>query len=123
MNDAVSIIIPVFNEAHTLPKTLMHLTDSGCIEGIEIIIVDDCSEDKSYYISLELEKKYPEIIVLRHLQNQGKGAALRTGFKKATGDFIAVQDADLEYDPKDLKRLLKPLINEDADVVLGSRFL
>lgn len=123
-NSKLSVVIPCYNEEVTLNKCIenvLKIADSGL--SLEIIIVDDCSEDKSYYISLELEKKYPEIIVLRHLQNQGKGAALRTGFKKATGDFIAVQDADLEYDPKDLKRLLKPLINEDADVVLGSRFL
>ena len=71
----------------------------------------------------QLQHEYKEIKVMKHDKNQGKGAALRTGFKKATGDFVAVQDADLEYDPMDLKRLIVPLINGDADVVLGSRFL
>jgi glycosyltransferase involved in cell wall biosynthesis len=91
--------------------------------ALEVIIVDDNSSDQSHKIALELESLYPEITVLQHDINQGKGAALRTGFSGANGDFVAVQDADLEYDPADLKRLLGPLINNEADVVLGSRFL
>jgi dolichol-phosphate mannosyltransferase len=92
--------------------------------SLEIIVVDDCSTDGSYAIALELEKNYPGLVsVVRHEKNQGKGAALRTGFAGATGDYVCVQDADLEYDPGDLKRLLKPLRSGSADVVLGSRFL
>ena len=120
----LSIIIPSFNEEKTLKecvKRVMKITDESLF--LEIIIVDDCSSDGSLSVARELESKHPEILVLHHEKNQGKGAALRTGFQKATGDFVAVQDADLEYDPMDLKRLLVPLINGDADVVFGSRFL
>ena len=85
--------------------------------------MDDCSSDGSLSIARELEKGHEQIVLVKHEENQGKGAALRTGFKRALGDFVAVQDADLEYDPKDLRRILVPLINGDADVVLGSRFL
>ena len=74
-------------------------------------------------IARELESKYSEILVLSHQNNLGKGAALRTGFQKATGDFVAVQDADLEYNPMEFKKLLVPLIKNQADVVIGSRFL
>jgi glycosyltransferase involved in cell wall biosynthesis len=90
---------------------------------LEIIIVDDCSTDSSPEIAERLSAQYPQIIYCRHERNQGKGAALRTGFGKATGDFVAIQDADLEYDPQDLKKLLTPLLNGTADVVFGSRFL
>jgi glycosyltransferase involved in cell wall biosynthesis len=91
--------------------------------SLEIIIVDDCSTDKSFSIACELEKSHAQVTVLRHQINMGKGAALRSGFAVVKGDFVAVQDADLEYDPMDLKKLLKPLANGDADVVLGLRFL
>ncbi len=118
-------MIPCFNERNTLRECLdrvVSINDSDL--SLEIIIVDDCSTDGSHAIALELAEKYPEqVTVLGHKKNLGKGAALRTGFAKATGDFVCVQDADLEYDPADLKRLLKPLISGNADVVLGSRFL
>lgn len=119
-----SIIIPCFNEEKTLKgcvERVMKIADESLF--LEVIIVDDHSSDGSLLIARELESKHPEILVLDHEKNQGKGAALRTGFQKATGDFVAVQDADLEYNPMDLKRLLVPLINGDADVVFGSRFL
>jgi len=91
--------------------------------NLEIIIVDDCSTDGSFDIAKRLAEKYEELFILQHDVNQGKGAALQTGFANATGDFVAVQDADLEYNPMDLKRLVEPLANDEADVVLGSRFL
>jgi dolichol-phosphate mannosyltransferase len=119
-----SIVVPCFNEEKTLKKCIekvLEIADSTL--SLELIIVDDCSSDSSLEIARELENKYSEIIVLSHQKNQGKGAALRTGFQKATGDFVAVQDADLEYNPMEFKKLLVPLINNDADVVLGSRFL
>jgi dolichol-phosphate mannosyltransferase len=90
---------------------------------LEIIIVDDCSTDRSLDIARSLKATDDRIQVLHHAVNQGKGAALNTGFGQASGDYVAVQDADLEYDPQDLKRLLEPLEAGKADVVLGSRFL
>lgn len=120
----LSVIIPCFNEENTLRKCVKRvLAVADEFLFPEIIIVDDCSSDKSLSIARELEAEHPEIKVLAHGKNQGKGAALRTGFQKAAGDFVAVQDADLEYDPMDLKRLLEPLRNGDADVVFGSRFM
>jgi dolichol-phosphate mannosyltransferase len=120
----LSVVIPCFNEEKTLKKCVkkvLALADEQL--SLEIIIVDDCSQDRSLEIAKSLESQHREITVLHHEKNQGKGAALRTGFQEATGDFVAVQDADLEYNPQDLKRLLIPLRNGEADVVLGSRFL
>lgn len=120
----LSIIIPCFNEANTLlpcVEKVRSIADEDL--SLQIIIVDDHSSDASLQIATELSRKYPEITVESHRQNRGKGAALRTGIAKATGDFVAIQDADLEYDPKDLKRLLEPLTSDLADVVIGSRFL
>ena len=120
----LSIIIPCFNEEKTLQECLervMEITDEHL--SLEIIIVDDNSTDRSLSIARELESKFPEISVLHHETNQGKGACLRTGFQKANGDFVTVQDADLENNPMELRKLLVPLINNDADMVIGSRFL
>jgi len=120
----LTIVIPCFNEEKTLEKCVNRVLQIADNElALELIIVDDASKDQSLSIAKNLEIKYPEIVVLHHEKNQGKGAALRTGFQKATGDFVAVQDADLEYDPMDLKNLLIPLIKNQADVVFGSRFL
>ncbi len=120
----LSIVVPCFNEEKTLRKCIervLEIADNTL--SLELIIVDDCSNDQSLIIARELEDKYQEIVVLNHKRNQGKGAALRTGFQKATGDFVTVQDADLEYNPMELRKLLIPLINNQADVVFGSRFL
>ena len=120
----LSVVVPCYNEEKTLSKCvqrLMSIADDHV--ALEIIIVDDCSTDQSISIATELEKCHREVTVLRHEKNLGKGAALRSGFAKVSGDFVAVQDADLEYDPMDLRRLLIPLINNNADVVFGSRFL
>jgi glycosyltransferase involved in cell wall biosynthesis len=120
----LSLVIPCYNEEKTLEACLdkvLAIADEAL--ELELIVVDDCSKDASYAVARELATRIPELVVLHHEKNQGKGAALRTGFKHATGDFVAVQDADLEYDPMDLKRLLVPLRTGDADVVLGSRFL
>jgi glycosyltransferase involved in cell wall biosynthesis len=89
---------------------------------LEIIVVDDCSQDRSATIAHEIATRDPAIRLIRHERNQGKGAALRTGFRQVTGDFVAVQDADLEYDPLELRDLLEPLRDGRADVVFGSRF-
>ena len=120
----LSIIIPCYNEEQTLEKIVQRVRDIQDENlNLEIIIVDDQSKDNSYKIAQELADKYQEINAFRHDNNKGKGAALRTGFSKATGDYVAIQDADLEYNPEELKKLLEPLINDDADVVFGSRFL
>ncbi len=118
----ISLVIPCFNEENTLEACVNRVLEVPGI-NFEIIIVDDASTDGSLGIARRLEEKHPQVQVLSHSKNQGKGAALRTGFKKANQDFIAVQDADLEYDPMDLKKLVAPLAEGYADVVLGSRFL
>jgi glycosyltransferase involved in cell wall biosynthesis len=120
----LTVVIPCYNEEPTLEKCvakLLAIQDANL--QLEIIIVDDFSRDTSLAIARDLATKHPEIHILHHEYNQGKGAALRTGFRNATGDFVAVQDADLEYDPQDLKRLLGPLKDGIADVVFGSRFM
>ena len=120
----LSVVIPCFNEVSTLRECVARVLD---IEDdsltLEVVIVDDHSTDGSQLVASDLASEHPQVSVLHHENNQGKGAALRTGFKHATGDFIGVQDADLEYKPTDLKKLLEPLIEGEADVVLGSRFL
>ena len=115
----LSIIIPIYNEKNTLLKIISKVekADVGKMEK-EIILVDDCSTDGGREILKKLENKYK---VFYHKKNRGKGAALRTGFKQATGDILIIQDADLEYDPDEYSKLLKPIIDNRADVVYGSR--
>ena len=120
----LSLVIPCYNEERTLEdcvENVRKIVDDDL--ELELIIVDDCSRDGSHAVATRLQQRIPGLVLLRHEQNQGKGAALRTGIARATGDLVAVQDADLEYDPMDLKRLIVPLVNGEADVVLGSRFL
>jgi len=119
----LTIVIPCFNEEKTLEACInrvFSIEDNNL--SLEVIIVDDDSTDGSLTIASTLADKHPRIIILRHKTNQGKGASIRTGFKHATGEFITIQDADLELDPTDLKRLLIPLMEGSADVVFGSRF-
>ncbi|HEY0469142.1 MAG TPA: glycosyltransferase family 2 protein, partial [Polyangiaceae bacterium] len=120
----LTLVIPCYNEEKTLESCIdkvLEIQDEGLT--LELIVVDDCSKDKSRQVAYKLAERIPGLVVLYHDVNQGKGAALRTGIAKASGDFVAIQDADLEYDPMDLKRLVVPLRRGEADVVLGSRFL
>jgi len=120
----LSVVIPCYNEEKTLEKCVERvLKISDEFLQLEIIIIDDCSTDRSFSIARNIANKDSKITVMQHDENRGKGAALQSGFKKATGDFIAIQDADLEYNPNDILRLLEPLLNDETDVVFGSRFL
>ena len=123
MAHRLSVVIPCYNEESTLESCVDKVMEINSEDlQLELIIINDASADDSLNIAHRLAEKYP-IKVLNHEINQGKGAALRTGFQHATGDFVVVQDADLEYDPLEIPSLLKPLIDGKADVVLGSRFL
>ena len=122
MNLQYSIIIPCYNEEKTIEKIVFEVLKSK-INILEIIIIDDNSHDKSKELIKNLSEKNNKIKLVSHNKNLGKGAALRSGFIKAKGDVIIIQDADLEYDPSDLERLVKPFEQNKADVVYGSRFL
>ena len=115
----LSVIIPCFNEESTIKELLFAVKNCG-LKHLEIIIVDDCSTDGTKKFLENINDK--NIKVVFHERNQGKGAALRTGFKKAEGDICIIQDADLEYDPKEYKLMIDPILNDKADVVFGSRF-
>jgi glycosyltransferase involved in cell wall biosynthesis len=120
----LSLVIPCYNEQKTLTSCLTRVLAIRTADlKLELIIVDDCSTDKSLMIAQDFAKRHPEVTVLRHERNRGKGAALRTGFAHATGEFVGVQDADMEYDPQELHTLLQPLLDNRADVVFGSRYL
>ena len=119
----LSVLIPVFNEASTLSKTVNKVLQAD-ISGLilEIIIVDDCSTDETLNEIKLICEKHECVVSKRHATNKGKGAALRTAIESATGQVILIQDADLEYDPKDYPNLLSPILNNHADAVYGSRF-
>lgn len=126
----LSLIIPVYNEEKTLEliveKTLEIENDERAIKNnirLELVLVDDCSSDNSLQIAKKLANENDKIRVFSHSKNQGKGAALKTGFREATGDFIGIQDADNEYNPFDYLKLIEPLLQDKADVVYGSRYL
>jgi glycosyltransferase involved in cell wall biosynthesis len=119
----LSVVIPCFNEERSLETIVGRvLAADRCGLNLELIIVDDGSADRSSEVMKSLAATHPEIVAVTHVTNRGKGAALRTGFNTATGDIVLVQDADLEYDPADYPRLLKPILDGRADVVFGSRF-
>jgi len=117
----LSVVMPVYNEQATLREVVARVL--AVPFEVELICVDDGSRDGSREILAELQIDHPQIRVMLQPKNMGKGAALRCGIQEATGDFIIIQDADLEYDPSDYPALLGPLIEDKADVVYGSRFL
>ena len=117
----LSIVIPVYNEKDTLGKVVELVK---AVDGIdkEIIIVDDGSTDGSVDVIKSIGEKYPDIKTVIKGENRGKGHTLKVGFKESTGDYVIIQDADLEYDPQDYKKLLRALEEDKVDVVYGSRF-
>ena len=117
----LSVVIPVYNEAGTVSQ-ILNRVQSVEIDK-ELIVVDDCSRDGTGDVLRGLSSRHPNLTLLQHERNMGKGRALRTGFAAARGDYVIIQDADLEYDPNDYAKLLKPLEEGKADAVYGSRFI
>ncbi len=127
MSAKLSIIVPAYNEENTIQVILNKINEVKLIKDIqkEIIVVNDCSKDNTEQRVMDFQQQHPElnIVYKKHDVNKGKGAALRTGFQIATGDFVIVQDADMEYDPSEFNVLMQPILDGFADVVYGSRFI
>jgi glycosyltransferase involved in cell wall biosynthesis len=121
----LSILMPVYNERTVVERCISLVLAAPVQENIdrELVIVDDCSTDGTFDILLRLAQAFPQIRLFRHEKNSGKGAAVRTAISKASGDFALIQDADLEYDPSEYPRLLRPLLDGHADAVFGSRYM
>jgi glycosyltransferase involved in cell wall biosynthesis len=117
----LSVVMPVYNEQRTLQAVIERVLSAGL--EVELLCVDDGSTDASRQILANLQSRHPHIKVFLQPKNMGKGAALRRGIQEATGDYVIIQDADLEYDPNDYPLLLGPLESGQADVVYGSRFM
>lgn len=127
MINSLSILIPAYNEANTIVSILDRVLKVQLINNItkEIIVIDDCSSDGTFELVKTYIQKNPQadIRLEHHEKNKGKGAAIHTGIKSATGDYLIVQDADLEYDPMEFNELFQPIFYDNADVVYGSRFM
>jgi len=117
----LSVVMPVFNEAATVESVIAAVLEQASVT--ELIVVDDCSADGTWEVLQKIALQRPAIRIFRHSINQGKGAALRTGFREARQDLILIQDADLEYDPSEYEKLIRPICENKADVVYGSRFI
>jgi glycosyltransferase involved in cell wall biosynthesis len=127
MQNKLSVIIPAYNEGKTIHRILNKVAEVQLIAGYakEVVIVNDCSTDNTEEAILKYKQEHPELNIQyrKHEVNKGKGAALHTGIKEASGNIIVIQDADLEYDPQEFNILLKPIVDGFADVVYGSRFM
>lgn len=122
----LSVVVPIYNEEETLRNIVERIRRVPINK--EVVLVDDCSQDRSRELMQEIcdelrDDPHNSFRTCFHEQNQGKGAALRTGFAECTGDIVVIQDADLEYDPAEFPRLIQPIIEGNAEVVFGSRFL
>lgn len=123
MFNKLSVIIPVFNEENTVKELVENVLAISLDLNKEIIIIDDHSSDKTPVILSQLKARYSQIKIFRNKKNMGKGFCVSRGIDLAKGDIIIIQDADLEYDPHDYHKLLKPILEDKADVVYGSRFI
>ena len=121
MSPCLSVVMPAFNEEKTLAEVVHAVLAQPLVA--ELIVVDDASRDGTWQVMQTLAANEPRLQIFQHPINQGKGAALRTGFSKATQPYVIIQDADLEYDPGEYAKLLGPILRNRADVVFGSRFL
>ena len=119
--EVVSVVIPAYNEKSTLRRVTGEVLALPCV--LEVVIVNDCSSDGTAQIADDLAAADPRVKVAHHAKNRGKTEALKTGFALTTGEIVIVQDADLEYDPREIGDVIGPILEGNADVVYGSRFL
>ncbi|MCX6056305.1 MAG: glycosyltransferase family 2 protein [Chloroflexi bacterium] len=119
----LSVVVPAYNESKTIIQVVERLLSSLSAINFEIIIVDDCSKDDTAVISQLLTGKYDNVRLVKHKINKGKTEALKTGFQECSGEIVMIQDGDLEYDPKDIMRVIQPILDNQADLVYGSRLL